>query len=112
MIPGLFMVGCWAFYPAVLNNPNGGVATFVSLFPLTSPLMMFLRTAVSEPPFWQVLLSMVILALTTVGIAWAAGRICRVRPVPSTNQPTIPEILRWVRYTPGSTPQPAATIKN
>ena len=66
MIPGLFMVGCWAFYPAVLNNPNGGVATFVSLFPLTSPLMMFLRTSVAEPPFWQVLLSMAILALSTV----------------------------------------------
>lgn len=112
MIPGLFMVGCWAFYPAVLNNPNGGVATFVSLFPLTSPLMMFLRTSVSEPPFWQVLLSMAILALTTVGIAWAAGRIYRVGILMYGKKPTIPEILRWVRYTPGSTPQPAATIKN
>jgi ABC-2 type transport system permease protein len=112
MIPGLFMVGCWAFYPAVLNNPNGGVATFVSLFPLTSPLMMFLRTAVSEPPFWQVLLSMAILALTTVGIAWAAGRIYRVGILMYGKKPTIPEILRWVRYTPGSTPQPAAAAKN
>ena len=112
MIPGLFMVGCWAFYPAVLNNPNGGVATFVSLFPLTSPLMMFLRTSVSEPPFWQVLLSMAILALSTVGIAWAAGRIYRVGILMYGKKPTIPEILRWVRYTPGSTPQPAATIKN
>jgi hypothetical protein len=27
-------------------------------------------------------------------------------------KPTIPEILRWVRYTPGSTPQPAAAAKN
>ena len=112
MIPGLFMVGCWAFYPAVLNNPNGTIAVFVSLFPLTSPLMMFLRTAVAEPPFWQVLLSMLILALSTVGIAWAAGRIYRVGILMYGKKPTIPEILRWVRYTPGQTPQPATPVKN
>ncbi len=112
MIPGLFMVGCWAFYPAVLNNPNGTIATFVSLFPLTSPLMMFLRTSVAEPPFWQVLLSMAILALSTVAIAWAAGRIYRVGILMYGKKPTIPEIIRWVRYTPGETPQPAAAAKN
>ena len=111
MIPGVFMVGCWAFYPAVLNNPNGGVSVFVSLFPLTAPLMMFLRTAVAEPPFWQVLLSMAILALSTVGIAWAAGRIYRVGILMYGKKPTIPEILRWVRYTPGQTPQPATPVK-
>jgi len=111
MVPGLFMVGCWAFYPAVLNNPNGTIAVFVSLFPLTAPLMMFLRTAVAEPPFWQVLLSMLILVLSTVGIAWAAGRIYRVGILMYGKKPTIPEILRWIRYTPGQTPQPATPVK-
>ena len=111
MVPGLFMVGCWAFYPAVLNNPNGPIAVFVSLFPLTAPLMMFLRTAVAEPPFWQVLLSMLILVLSTIGIAWAAGRIYRVGILMYGKKPTIPEILRWVRYTPGQTPQPATPVK-
>jgi ABC-2 type transport system permease protein len=104
MIPGIFMVGCWAFYPAVLNNPNGGVATFVSLFPLTSPLMMFLRTAVAEPPVWQIALSMAILILSTVGIAWAAGRIYRVGILMYGKKPTVPEILRWARYQPGKSP--------
>jgi ABC-2 type transport system permease protein len=112
MIPGIFMVGCWAFYPAVLNNPNGGVSVLVSLFPLTAPLMMFLRTAVAEPPFWQVLLSLGILALSTFGIAWAAGRIYRVGILMYGKKPTIPEIVRWVRYTPGQTPQPAAATKS
>lgn len=112
MIPGMFMVGCWAFYPAVLNNPNGPVATFVSLFPLTSPLMMFLRTAVAEPPSWQVALSMVILAATTVAMAWIAGRIYRVGILMYGKKPTIPEILRWVRYQPGQMPQPAAAVKS
>ena len=98
MIPGMFMVGCWAFYPAVLNNPNGPVATFVSLFPLTSPLMMYLRTAVAEPPVWQVALSMVILALSTVAMAWIAGRIYRVGILMYGKRPTLPELIKWFRY--------------
>lgn len=109
MIPAMFIVSVWAFFPAILNNPNGGTATFVSLFPLTAPLAMFLRTSLSEPPAWQIALSIVILITSTVGIAWVAGRIYRVGILMYGKKPTIPEILRWVRYKPGEVVQPAAT---
>jgi ABC-2 type transport system permease protein len=108
MIPVMFIVSVWAFFPALLNNPNGGIAIFVSLFPLTSPLGMFLRTSLSEPPVWQIVLCIAILAATTVGIAWFAGRIYRVGILMYGKKPTIPEILRWARYSPGKAPQPAA----
>ncbi len=109
MIPMMFIVSVWAFFPAILNNPNGSVALFVSLFPPTAPLAMFLRTSVSEPPAWQVGLSVAILILSTIGIAWVAGRIYRVGILMYGKKPTIPEIVRWVRYKPGGTAQPAAT---
>jgi ABC-2 type transport system permease protein len=108
MIPVMFIVSVWAFFPAILNNPNGGIAVFVSLFPLTSPLGMFLRTSLSEPPVWQIVLCIAILAGTTVGIAWFAGRIYRVGILMYGKKPTIPEIVRWARYSPGKAPQPAA----
>jgi ABC-2 type transport system permease protein len=108
MIPVMFIVSVWAFFPALLNNPNGGIAVFVSLFPLTSPLGMFLRTSLSEPPVWQIVLCISILAATTVGIAWFAGRIYRVGILMYGKKPTIPEIVRWARYSPGKAPQPAA----
>ena len=107
MIPVLFIVSVWAFFPAIFNNPNGGVAVFVSLFPLTSPLAMFLRTSVSDPPAWQIVLCILLLGSTTVAIAWFAGRIYRVGILMYGKKPTIPEILRWVRYSPGKTAQPA-----
>ena len=50
MIPMIMIVGGIAVYPAVMNNPTGGIALFFSLFPFTASLIMFLRTAVSEPP--------------------------------------------------------------
>ncbi len=107
MIPMFMILGGIAVYPAVLNNPSGGIALFFSLLPFTAPLTMFLRTALSEPPAWQILLSCALLLATTAGLAWFAGRIYRVGILMYGKKPTIPEIVRWVRYTPGKSPQPA-----
>ena len=108
MIPMMFIVSVWAFFPVLMNNPNGGVAIFASLFPFTAPLAMFLRTSMGQPPGWQVALSIAILIASTIGIAWLAGRIYRVGILMYGKKPTIPEIVRWIRYRPGQVPQPAA----
>jgi len=108
MIPMAMIISGVAIYPAVMNNPSGGIALFFSLFPFTAPLMMFLRTSLSPVPAWQILLSIVLLVATTVGLAWFAGRIYRVGILMYGKKPTIPEIFRWVRYSPGKAPAPAA----
>jgi ABC-2 type transport system permease protein len=108
MLPVILILAGFMMYPAVMNNPNGPVAVFFSLFPFTASLVMFLRTAVSEPPAWQIALSMLILLATVVGMAWLAGRIYRVGILMYGKKPTIPEILRWVRYSPGKAAQPAS----
>jgi len=108
MIPMMLILLGFLVYPAVMNNPNGGVALFFSLFPFTASLVMFLRTAVSEPPAWQIALSIVLLLGTTFVMAWFAGRIYRVGILMYGKKPTIPEILRWARYSPGKQAQPAA----
>lgn len=112
MIPTMFIISGMAVYPAVMNNPNGPIAVGASLFPLTAPLIMYLRTAVAEPPGWQIVLSIVILILSTIGMAWLAGRIYRVGILMYGKKPTIPEILRWVRYRPGKALQPATPPAN
>jgi len=108
MVPMMFIISVWAFFPALMNNSNGSVAVFASLFPFTAPLAMFMRTAMGQPPGWQIALSVAILLASTVGIAWLAGRIYRVGILMYGKKPTIPEIFRWVRYRPGEVPQPEA----
>jgi len=93
-------------YPAIMNNPSGAIAVVFSMLPFTAPLTMFLRTAVSEPPLWQILTSVVLLIGTIFGMAWFAGRIYRIGILMYGKRPTIPEIVRWIRYTPGRTEQP------
>ena len=106
MIPMMLIVSSIAVYPAVMNNPSGGIAVFFSLFPFTASLTMFLRTALSDVPPWQIGVSIVSIASTTIAIAWLAGRIYRVGILMYGKKPTIPEIIRWVRYSPGKTPAP------
>ena len=107
MIPVVLIVSSIAVYPAVLNNPSGPIAVAGSLFPFTASLTMFLRTAISEVPAWQIGLSIVLLLGTTATIAWFAGRIYRVGILMYGKRPTIPEIIRWARYSPGKSAQPA-----
>jgi ABC-2 type transport system permease protein len=109
MIPMMLILGGFLVYPAVMNDPNGRVAVIFSLFPFTASLVMFLRTAVSEPPAWQILLTIAILLSTTVALAWFAGRVYRVGILMYGKKPTIPEILRWARYTPGESPAAPAS---
>jgi len=58
-----------------------------------------LRIAAETPPFWQIVLSIVLLALTTVGVAYFSARIYRVGILMYGKRPSLIELLRWLRYT-------------
>jgi ABC-2 type transport system permease protein len=93
------LIAAVVMFPAVLQAPDGPLATALSLFPLFTPLHMFLRMAILPPPAWQVALSMALTAATTAGMVWIAARIYRVGILMYGKRPTFPEILRWVRHT-------------
>jgi ABC-2 type transport system permease protein len=111
MVPMSLIISGFVVYPAVMNNPAGPISVFFSIFPFTASLVMFLRIAVSEPPLWQILASIVSLIATSFAIAWFAGRIYRVGILMYGKKPTIPEIVRWVRYKPGKEVQPSTVTE-
>lgn len=100
MFPMALIISGMAALNAVLANPSGAIPVFLSIFPFTSSLIMFLRCAISEPPAWQIAASVAVSLLTTVAIAWIAGRVYRVGILMYGKKPTIPEIIRWARYSP------------
>jgi ABC-2 type transport system permease protein len=97
MIPGMILVLTSTTWFFAFNSPNGALAQTLSFFPLSSPLMMFMRISVQPPPAWQIGLSIAILLGSIWGMAWLAGRIYRVGILMYGKKPTIPEIFRWVR---------------
>jgi ABC-2 type transport system permease protein len=85
--------------PNVIHQgPNSTLAFWASLFPLTAPLHMFLRIAIQTPPMWQVLLSIGLMIATTVVLAQLCARIYRVGILMYGKRPTLPEILKWIKY--------------
>jgi ABC-2 type transport system permease protein len=98
MIPIVIPVAlAFVMLQGVLANPNGSMAVFGSLFPLTSPILMPARLAF-DPPIIQVLLSIVILIASCIGVAWVAGRIYRIGILLYGKKVSFKEIGKWLFY--------------
>jgi ABC-2 type transport system permease protein len=81
----------------VITEPDGTLATGVSLFPTAAPMLMVARLSVSPGlPLWQPLLGVVLVLLATAGCVWAAGRIFRVGLLTQGQGAGFREMIRWV----------------
>ncbi len=85
----------------VVREPNSTLATVLSFFPPSTPLMMTLRLATGAIiPLWQIALSVVLLiAATAVGVI-AAARIYRIGILWQGKTPKITELLVWLIRNP------------
>lgn len=84
--------------PMIINAPSSTLSTVVSLIPLFSPVLMPLRIVTEMPPAWQILTAYVLTAGFLTLMVWLCGRIYRIGILMYGKKPTIPELLRWVRY--------------
>lgn len=88
-----------AFYIMItsLRVPDSTLAVWSSIFPLFSPIVMPARLAF-DPPWWQVILSLVLLALTVIGLVWMSGRIYRVGILMYGKKASMRELWKWIFY--------------
>jgi ABC-2 type transport system permease protein len=92
------LIGALVCFPIVLRSPEGTLAVVLSLIPIFTPLIMFLRISVLTPPLWQIALSVALTLATIGGIVWVSARIYRVGILMYGKRPTLPEILRWIKH--------------
>ena len=93
----LVMMLPWFLVMPILMNPDTTLSTVLSLVPIWTPITMFIRVLVSEPPLWQVALSIALAALTVVFLLWTTSKIFRVGLLSYGKRPTIPELWRWLK---------------
>src|SRR5215467_8183438 len=88
------------FIANIFQHPNSPIAVFGSLFPFTSPLVMFSRISMQQGqvPGWQIALSIVLMVATIYGMVWLCGRIYRVGILMYGKKPNLPEIMKWIKY--------------
>ena len=82
---------------AVAKNPEGSIAFWASMIPLTSPVTMMVRVPYGVPA-WELLLSMSILITSILGTIWMAGKIYRTGILMYGKKVTLKEIVRWLFY--------------
>jgi ABC-2 type transport system permease protein len=95
MIP---LVVALMFMFMALRDPNAPLVRIISLIPFFSPIMMTVRICVVTPPWWEIGLSVVLLLASIYGAMWIAGRIFRVGLLMYGKRPTLPELVKWVRF--------------
>ena len=80
-----------------IENTDGPLAFWSSLFPLTSPIVMMVRIPFGVP-LWQELLSIVLLFGSALLVTWVGAKIYRVGILMYGKKPTLKEMLKWLRY--------------
>ena len=83
--------------PAVVQDPMSTFATWVSIIPFTSPMVMMARIPFGIP-FWEIAVSIVLLYATILFTIWLSAKIYRIGIFMYGKKPTIAELIRWARY--------------
>jgi len=81
----------------IAKNPEGQLAFWTSIIPFTSPVAMMARVPYGIPT-WELLLSMFLLIITTVGAIYAAAKIYRVGLLMYGKKVNLKELIKWLRY--------------
>jgi ABC-2 type transport system permease protein len=84
-----------SFY--IVNNPDSSLSVWLSMIPFTSPISMMVRIPF-DPPIWQIVLSVVILAGTFVLMTWFAAKIYRTGILMYGKKLSYKEIFKWLKY--------------
>jgi ABC-2 type transport system permease protein len=80
----------------VMQQPNSGFATALSLFPpFTAPLMMMRQALPGGVPAWQPWVGLLGIAAWTFGVAWAAARIFRIGILMQGKTASFSDLMRW-----------------
>jgi ABC-2 type transport system permease protein len=83
--------------PNVIQNPDGALAYWFSIIPLTSPMVMMMRIPFGVP--WvDVILSAVLLIVAFVFTTWMAGKIYRTGILMYGKKSDYREIWKWLKY--------------
>jgi ABC-2 type transport system permease protein len=85
-------------YWTVLSDPSSKMSLILSEIPWFSPVLMPMRISIQSPPVWQLVLSVVLLLLAIWGVIYLSAKIYRIGVLMYGKRPTLPELVRWVRY--------------
>jgi ABC-2 type transport system permease protein len=82
-----------------INDPGGSLATWSSMVPFFSPIVMMARVPFGVPdtvPYWQLILSMLLLIAGFLFTTWLSAKIYRTGILMYGKKPTFKEMAKWI----------------
>jgi ABC-2 type transport system permease protein len=82
-----------------INDPGSSLATWSSIIPFFSPIVMMSRIPFGVPdtvPYWQLGLSMALLVLGFLFTTWLSAKIYRTGILLYGKKPTWKEMIKWL----------------
>ncbi|HED64578.1 MAG TPA: ABC transporter permease [Planctomycetes bacterium] len=98
MMPAMLVLMIPMFaWSAVLEAPNGSVATALTFFPTATPMILLIRLlAPPGPPLVEVLGGVAMCIVTTLALVWASGKIFRVGVLAQGQAPSYRKLIGWI----------------
>jgi len=93
----MLLIASIIFMQPVLLNPSSTLAVVVSWLPFTAPIMMPLRMSLIAIPWYEIVGSLVSVAIGCGVAMWLAARIYRVGLLMYGKKPDMKELVRWIR---------------
>jgi ABC-2 type transport system permease protein len=81
----------------VIMNPESALSYWLSIIPLTSPIIMLVRIAFGVP-FIDLAISMGLLIVSIIGTTWLAAKIYRTGILMYGKKVSYKELWKWIRY--------------
>jgi len=80
-----------------MQNPDGPLAFWFSVIPLTSPVVMMARIPFGVP-YGELALSVVLLILAFIGAIWLSAKIYRTGILIYGKKMNYRELWKWLKY--------------
>jgi ABC-2 type transport system permease protein len=81
----------------IINNPDSPMSFWLSIFPLTSPVIMMVRIPFGVP-YTELILSMLLLIAGFLGATWLAAKVYRTGILMYGKKVNYKELWKWIRY--------------
>ncbi|MFC1806658.1 ABC transporter permease [Planctomycetota bacterium] len=85
------------FSPLILEAPNAVLSRVLSYIPFTCPITMIMRCASAEVAWWDILLSLLVMVVSTYAALRVSARLFRVGMLLRGQRPSLGELVTCLR---------------
>ncbi|MBW3553631.1 MAG: ABC transporter permease [Gemmatimonadetes bacterium] len=90
------LIGFFMMY-TLIADAESGTAVAGSLIPFTAPVVLPMRSMMTDVPTWQYIVAVLLMLVTVWALMIAAAKIYRIGVLSTGKKPTLKELGRWLR---------------